>query len=210
MTQPQRGPVLTAGDSADYGGGGGGGIGGGLGGGPGSRRSGSTANPSANPLTFDTPGTQGSPYAAGQRTLGFGGGGGGGGGEDDMGEGGGTYPTAAAFSADKGSMADVMAHELVVGCLVRLALGAEGETAVEVLQVLGHERGRAHARESLGRGAVGPMEEVVAKVRRREGVRGWRLEVGEEAREIGEAGTHCDICRNRLALDIRVLNLCQD
>lgn len=58
-----------------------------------------------------------------------------------------------------------MAHELVISCLVRLALAVEGETAQEVLSVLEHERGRARVRERLGRGAIGPMEEVVAKVR---------------------------------------------
>lgn len=57
-----------------------------------------------------------------------------------------------------------MAHELVIGCLVRLALVVEGETAQEVLSVLEQERGRARVRERLGRGAIGPMEEVVAKV----------------------------------------------
>lgn len=61
-------------------------------------------------------------------------------------------------------MTDVMAHELVVGCLVRLALIAEGETAAEVLSVLEHERGRARVRERLGRGAVGSMEDAVTKV----------------------------------------------
>lgn len=71
---------------------------------------------------------------------------------------------AESTAAQRGSMTDVMAHELVVGCLVRLALVAKGETAVEVLSVLGHERGRARVRERLGRGAAGPMEEVVAKV----------------------------------------------
>lgn len=65
------------------------------------------------------------------------------------------------------NIADVMAHELVVGSLVRLALSAESETAVEVLQVLGHERERARERERLGRGGVGPMEEVVMKVSER-------------------------------------------
>lgn len=70
-----------------------------------------------------------------------------------------------SFINDAGNnLTDVMAHELVVGCLVRLALGAEGETAVEVLQVLGREQARARARERLGRDAIGPMEEVVAKV----------------------------------------------
>lgn len=59
-----------------------------------------------------------------------------------------------------------MAHEVVIGCLVRLALVVEGETAQEVLAVLEQERGRARVRERLGRGAIGPMEEVVAKVGR--------------------------------------------
>lgn len=71
---------------------------------------------------------------------------------------------ASSPAADRGSMTDVMAHELVVGCLVRLALIAEGDTAAQVLSVLERERGRARVRERLGRGAVGPMEEVVAKV----------------------------------------------
>lgn len=57
-----------------------------------------------------------------------------------------------------------MTHELVIGCLVRLALAVEGETAQEVLLVLERERGRARVRERLGRGAFGPMEDVVAKV----------------------------------------------
>lgn len=61
-------------------------------------------------------------------------------------------------------MTDVMAHEVVIGCLVRLALVVEGDTAQEVLSVLEQERGRARVRERLGRGAIGPMEEVVAKV----------------------------------------------
>lgn len=72
---------------------------------------------------------------------------------------------ASPFVSDrKGNFTDVMAHELVVGCLVRLAIVVEGEMAQEVLSVLEHERGRARVRERLGRGAVGPMEDVVAKV----------------------------------------------
>lgn len=71
---------------------------------------------------------------------------------------------ASAMDEAGRNIANVMAHELVVSSLVRLALGGGGETAVEVLQVLGHERERARARERLGRGGVGPMEEVVVKV----------------------------------------------
>lgn len=73
-------------------------------------------------------------------------------------------PSSASVSSKRGSMTDVAAHEVVVGCLVRLALVARGETASEVMSVLGRERGRARVRERLGREAVGPMEEVVAKV----------------------------------------------
>ncbi|CAM9845843.1 unnamed protein product, partial [Scytosiphon promiscuus] len=76
------------------------------------------------------------------------------------GQGGGS---AVSFAGRRGSLTDVMAHELVIDCLVRLALMAEGEAAHEVLSVLEHERGRAHTRERLGRGAIGPMEEVVTK-----------------------------------------------
>lgn len=74
------------------------------------------------------------------------------------------FPSSVSASSKKGSMTDVAAHEVVVGCLVRLALVARGETASEVMSVLERERGRARARERLGREAVGPMEEVVAKV----------------------------------------------
>ncbi|CBJ33764.1 expressed unknown protein [Ectocarpus siliculosus] len=113
-------------------------------------------------------GSSGSPAAGG-------GGGGGGGaaapqgqGGDDGGAGreaggGGQWESISSISGRTGSLTDVMAHELVIGCLVRLALVTEGETAHEVMSVLEHERGRARARERLGRGAVGPMEEIVAK-----------------------------------------------
>lgn len=74
------------------------------------------------------------------------------------------FPSSMSASSKRGSMTDVAAHEVVVGCLVRLALVTRGETASEVMSVLGRERGRARARERLGREAVGPMEEVVAKV----------------------------------------------
>lgn len=88
----------------------------------------------------------------------------GGGGREQGGGGGGHWGSAGSASGRRGSLTDVMAHEIVIGCLVRLALVAEGETAQEVLSVLEQERGRAHVRERLGRGAIGPMEEVVAKV----------------------------------------------
>ncbi|CAM9826933.1 unnamed protein product, partial [Hapterophycus canaliculatus] len=76
---------------------------------------------------------------------------------------GGQGTSAVSLAGRKGSLTDVMAHELVIDCLVRLALVARGEAAHEVLSVLEQERGRAHAREKLGRGAIGPMEEAVAK-----------------------------------------------
>ncbi|CAB1120325.1 unnamed protein product [Ectocarpus sp. CCAP 1310/34] len=113
-------------------------------------------------------GSTGSPAAGG-------GGGGGGGaaapqgqGGDDGGAGreaggGGQWESISSISGRTGSLTDVMAHELVIGCLVRLALVTEGETAHEIMSVLEHQRGRARARERLGRGAIGPMEEVVAK-----------------------------------------------
>lgn len=89
----------------------------------------------------------------------------GGAGREDGGGGDGHWVSAGSASGRRGSLTDVMAHELVIGCLVRLALVAEGETAQEVLSVLEQERGRARVRERLGRGAMGPMEEVVVKVR---------------------------------------------
>lgn len=76
----------------------------------------------------------------------------------------GNWGASPFASGRKGSLTDVMAHELVISCLVRLAMVVEGEMAQEVLSVLEHELGRARAREKLGRGAVGPMEDVVAKV----------------------------------------------
>lgn len=76
----------------------------------------------------------------------------------------GNWGASPFASGRKGSLTDIMAHEVVIGCLVRLALAVEGETAQEVLSVLGHEQGRARVRERLGRGALGPMEDVVAKV----------------------------------------------
>lgn len=78
--------------------------------------------------------------------------------------GGGQWESISSISGRTGSLTDVMAHELVVDSLVRLALVTEGETAHEVMSVLEHERGRARVRERLGRGAIGPMEEAVAKV----------------------------------------------
>lgn len=91
----------------------------------------------------------------------------------------GVYAMAAATTAvHRGSMTDVMAHELVVGCLVRLAMVSEGEIAMEVMSVLDDERGRARAREKLGLGAVGPMEEIVAKVNACPHGRGVDVDVG--------------------------------
>lgn len=87
-----------------------------------------------------------------------------GGGGREHGGGGGQWGSAGSASGRRGCLTDVMAHEVVIGCLVRLALVVEGETAQEVLSVLEQERGRARVRERLGRGAIGPMEEVVAKV----------------------------------------------
>lgn len=86
-----------------------------------------------------------------------------GGGEDEREDGSGS--ASVSYAARRGSMTDVMAHELAVGCLVRLALVVEGETAVEVGLVLEHELRRARLRERLGQGVVGPMEEIVARVR---------------------------------------------
>lgn len=186
-TQPHRPPTLAPGENADshsnygFGHGGNGGLG--TPNNRGDRRSASTSNANFTTVNF-TPlagGVSGGSPAY-ENTASQGGGGlhrpgnlshAGGAAEDDVSppplprdgayQGGGG---AASGSSGGGSMGDVMAHQLVVGCLVRLALGAGSETAGEVIQVLAHERGRARARERLGRGAIGPMEEVVTKVSR--------------------------------------------
>ena len=82
----------------------------------------------------------------------------------------GRQSSSSSSASKSGSMTDVAAHEVVVGCLVRLALVAGEETALEVVSVLGREKGRARARERLGHGAIGPMEEAVAKVGVAEGL----------------------------------------
>lgn len=163
-TQPLRAPAVTVGegDNANDTGGGGDNANGTRGDANGARGGGSSSSTTiaatavpgggggapAPPAGFAGP--EGDEEAA-ERENGGGGGGGQGG-------------SAASLAGRKGSLTDVMAHELVIDCLVRLALVAGGEAANEVLSVLEHERGRAHARERLGRGAIGPMEEVVAKV----------------------------------------------
>lgn len=155
--QPLRAPTVTAGgestgDSADPGGRGGGG-----GGGEGSHGSvGAAGGGGVHHATLAgaeaAQGVLGGEHDAAPARENGGG----------IGAGGGR-----AEGVDRGGMTDVVAHEIVVGCLVRLALVVEGETAVEVLSVLAHERGRARVRDGIGQGAVGPMEQVVAKV--------WRL-----------------------------------
>lgn len=104
---------------------------------------------------------------------------------------GGQWESISSISGRTGSLTDVMAHELVIGCLVRLALVTEGETAHEVMYVLEHERGRARARERLGREAIGPMEEVVAKVGTV-----WYAQVVYRKRKANGVSLHC-VCSAR-------------
>eukprot|EP00903_Cladosiphon_okamuranus_P018229 g16768.t1 len=160
-THPPRAPAATgggddnasrAGDGNVARGGGGGGEGGGGGGGGSS--SSATAAPAGGGGGYAVPPAGGAGHGLEE----------GGGGREHGGGGGGGHGVAAGSACGRsGSLTDVMAHEVVIGCLVRLALVVEGETAQQVLSVLEQERGRAHVREKLGRGAIGPMEEVVAK-----------------------------------------------